>query len=275
MNTGAFPLSTEQEDSEHEENITLNGRQISGMQMLHIGCILTGIPFLIMLFGGSWAIADFIPAHSPSATSAEISAFYRENYLSIRFGLALAFLGFSFILPIGSVIAAQTRRMEGMSPVLSNIQIASFSSGSLVFITTWICWLTAAFRPERSDSEIYLLNDLGWIFFVTTFIAYTVWDFAIGLAILLDQSDDPIYPRWVGYFNIFVGVSFIPDICTPFFQSGPFAWDGIFPFYIPYFMFFVWILIMMWTTVQAILKDENLASNNKEFRHRNGKAKTC
>ena len=155
MNTKAFPLSTESEDNAHDdEKITLNGVKISNTQLLHLACILTGIPFLIMLFGGSWAIADFIPAHSPSATAEEIAAFYRENYFSIRFGLALAFLGFSFILPIGSVIAAQTRRMEGMSPVLSNIQISSFSSGSLVFITTWICWLTAAFRPERSDSEI-------------------------------------------------------------------------------------------------------------------------
>ncbi|NKI16043.1 hypothetical protein HCU74_01295 [Spongiibacter sp. KMU-166] len=264
MTSTDIPLTSSNDVYVDDEKITIKGKKLSNTQLLHLACILTGIPFLIMLFGGSWAIADFIPAHSPSASAEVIAAFYRENVLAIRFGLALAFLGFSFILPIGSVIAAQTRRIEGVSPVLSNIQIASFSSGSLVFITTWICWLTAAFRPERDDQLIYLLNDLGWVFFVTTFIAYTVWNFAIGIAILFDNREEPIYPRWVGYFNVFVGVSFVPDICTPFFHTGPFAWDGIFTFYIPYFTFFIWVLVMMWSTSKAIINDKNLQSDNKD-----------
>ena len=262
MSADALLAAKMNEGAHADERVLIFGQRLSNTQILHLACILSGIPFLLMLFGGSWAIAGFIPPHSPSAPADVIAAIYRENFTAIRFGLALSFLGFSFILPIGSVIAAQTRRIEGRSPVLSNIQIASFASGSLVFITTWICWLTAAFRPERADTEIYLLNDLGWIFFVTSFIAYTVWNFAVGVAILMDRRETPIFPRWVGYFNLFVGVSFIPDICTPFFHSGQFAWDGIFPFYIPYFTFFVWVLIMMWATSKAIINDENLAADN-------------
>lgn len=228
------------------------------MRSIQLVCLWTAIPMVIMLFGGLWGIAGFIPPHPPSASAEEIAAIYRSNTLSIRFGLALSFLSIGFIFTFGSAIAAQIRRIEGASSVLTYTQVASYSSGSLVFICTWIFWFAAAFRPERADTQILLLNDLGWIFFVTAFIAFTIWNFALGTAILADKSAQPIFPRWSGFFNFFVGMSFFPDICVPFFLRGVLSWEGIFPFYLPFFVYFVWIIVMLWLTTKAITADPAL-----------------
>ena len=227
-------------------------------RFIQMVCIWSGIPMVFFLFVGLWPVAGFIPPLHPWAPAADIAEIYRTEALSIRFGLAMSFISIMLILPFGSAIAAQTRRIEGQTPILTYIQIAGYSSGTLVFVVPWISWFTAAFRPERSDSEILLLNDFGWMFFVTAFIAFFAWNFALGAAILTDARKKPIYPRWSGYFNFFVGMSFVPDICVPFFQKGIFSWEGIFPFYLPFFVYFCWILTMIWLTHVAIKNDPDL-----------------
>ena len=228
---------------------------------IQLACIWSGVPMVLMLFIGLWPIAGFIPPIHPWASAAEVAQIYRTQAATIRFGLAMSFLSIIFLFPFGSAIAAQSRRIEGASPVLTYIQISGFASGTLTFIVTWICWFTAAFRPERSDSDILLLNDLGWMMFVTDFIAFTAWNWALGVAILSDSREKPIFPRWLGFYNFFVGISFIPDICVPFFKTGVFSWEGIFPFYLPFFVYFIWILVQMWYTSKAIMDDPELASS--------------
>jgi hypothetical protein len=51
-------------------------------------------------------------------------------------------------------------------------------------------------------------------------VAFTSWNLALGLAILSDTRSSKIFPRWLGYYNIFVGLSFLPDLLVPFFKTG-------------------------------------------------------
>jgi hypothetical protein len=55
-----------------------------------------------------------------------------------------------------------------------------------------------------------------------------IQNFAIGTAILSDRSN--ILPRWVGYMNFWVALSFVPDVLAYFFKAGPFSWRGLFVF---------------------------------------------
>jgi hypothetical protein len=235
-------------------------RQSNSGRKIQLACIWSGVPMVLLLFIGLWPIAGFIPPLHPWAPAADIAQIYRTETGSIRFGLAMSMLSIMLLFPFGAAITAQARRIEGTSPVLTYIQVAGFASGSLIFIIPWISWFTAAFRPERSDSEIMLLNDFGWITFVTAFVAFSAWNFALGVAILSDTRKNPIFPRWAGYFNFFVAISFFPDICVPFFKRGVLSWEGILPFYLPFFVYFVWILLMMWLTSQAIKQDPALST---------------
>lgn len=214
-------------------------------------CIRAAVPMVILLFGGL-SISGFIYPLSPHAGAAEIANHYREHLGRIRFGTALSFLSIILIFPFGAAISAQTRRIKGASLALTYTQVAAMASGSIVFVMPWVCWMVAAFRPGRADSEILLINDLGWLFFTFSFVAFTSWNFAIGAAILADTDKKPVFPRWLGYYNIFVGLVFMPDLLVPFFKTGPFDWRGVVPYWFPFAVYGVWILVMMVWTTKAI-----------------------
>jgi hypothetical protein len=64
-----------------------------------------------------------------------------------------------------------------------------------------------------------------------------VQNFAFAFAILTDTRTTPLFPRWLGYLNIWAAITFTPGVILPFFKSGPFAWNGIFVFWIPAIVF--------------------------------------
>jgi hypothetical protein len=232
-------------------------------RQMRLVCIWCAIPMCVLLFGGL-TISGFISPVLPSETAEEVAHQYRTNTDAIRIGLALSFAGVIFFLPFGAAIAAQTRRIESVPPVLTYLQTASFASGSLIFIIPWVCWQTAAFRPERAATEIQLMNDLGWMCFVFAYVAFTAWLIAIGLAILSDTSKSPVYPRWLGYYNFYVAITFIPDNLIPFFKTGPFSWNGFFPYWFPFAMYGIWILVMLGMTVKAINREAADEEGNVE-----------
>lgn len=234
-----------------EANLIEARRMNRSMRLL---CIWSGLPMMILLFVGI-VLAQIMPPQFPSDTATQVAEHYRNNTGAIRSGLALSFFGVIFFYAFGAAIAAQTRRMEAGPPVLASMQTAAFAAGSISFVAPWVFWEVAAFRPERADTEIALIHDLGWIFFTFGYVAFSAWLFAVGLAILTDVRPEPGYPRWFGYFNIFVAVSFIPDNLVVFFKEGPFAWSGIFPYWIPFIVYGIWILIILPLTVRAIKRE--------------------
>jgi hypothetical protein len=218
---------------------------------VRLACIWCAVPMVLLLFGGLIYSGFMVPI-LPSATADQVAQLYRTDTSQIRLGLAASFCSIVLFLLFGGAIADQTRRIKFAPAALTYAQIASFGAGSLIFVIPWVCWETAAFRPERDASEIMLLNDLGWMTFVFSYVAFTAWLIAIGVAILVDIAEKPVYPRWLGYFNIVVAVIFVPDNIIPFFKSGPWGWNGIFPYWIPFVAYGIWILMMLRYTVIAI-----------------------
>jgi hypothetical protein len=66
-----------------------------------------------------------------------------------------------------------------------------------------------------------------------------------------------IFPRWVGYFNVWCALLLVPAVLLPFFKSGPFAWHGILEFWLAGIVFFGWILVMTYATFGAIKQQES------------------
>src|ERR1700758_1707738 len=97
----------------------------------------------------------------------------------------------------------------------------------------------AAFRPERSPETTQTLHDLGWMLLIMPFVPFTVQTACLGWAILQDNGTPPALPRWFGYFNLWVALSFIPGGVIPLFKTGPLAYNGVFAFWIPFSIFFV------------------------------------
>jgi hypothetical protein len=49
-----------------------------------------------------------------------------------------------------------------------------------------------------------------------------------------------------------VAVSFVPAGMLLFFKTGPFAYHGLFPFWLPVATFGLWVVLMPWACHQAI-----------------------
>jgi hypothetical protein len=221
-------------------------------------CVWAGIPMLALLLAGLLA-SGFLVAPSPHWSAPHIAHFYRNHTTRIRLGLVFGFCGFIAFFPFAGGIAAQTRRIAGAGRALAYVQNAAIGSASIAFIGTWCLWVTAAFRAGRPASEIQLLNDLGWVLFVFPFPAFTAWNWAIGIAILTDRRTPPIYERWVGYANLFLGALFLPDVLVPLFKTGPFCWRGVMTYYGPLTWFGIWMVAMMITTSRAIDDEARVA----------------
>ena len=207
-------------------------------------CAWSGIAFLILFTIGWVLLARFLPPPSPALSADDVASIYQHNTGAIRFGLMLAMIAGGLTAPWVAVIANQMKRIEGDSPVLTYTMLVAGAAGVMILVFPTIIWTVAAFRPDRSPELIMLLNDFGWLLFVMTFSPFFVQNIVIGLAIFSDDASEPVFPRWLGYFNMWVAILLVPGGLITFFKTGPFAWDGIIAFWLPLVIFFGWFLVM-------------------------------
>jgi hypothetical protein len=162
----------------------------------------------------------------------------------------------ALLVPFAAVISAQMKRIEGARATLPGTQLVSAGLLSLEFILPLMVWQTAAYRIENQSPQIVqMLNDMGWIMFVGVISSAVVQFASIGFAILVDQREDPVFPRWAGFFNLFVAFLVSPAGIIVFFKHGPFAWNGLFSFFLPLTVFAIWIAVMV-VVLFASIKQE-------------------
>jgi hypothetical protein len=80
-------------------------------------------------------------------------------------------------------------------------------------------------------------------------------------AIFGDTRPHPLFPRWSAYLSLWNALLLVPGGLMAFFKIGPFAWDGIFAFYIPLLVFFVWLISM--TVLMLRASRAVLATNSR------------
>ena len=217
-------------------------------------CAWGAMGFAVMGLLG-FVVADIIPPISPNLSAIEVAAIYQEKTLSMRVGILLFMTSTGFMCAFVAAVAMQMKRIEGGIGPFTTTQIAAGSITALIFVVATVFWTGAAFRPDGDPNIVRTLNDLGWIMLLMTFAPFIMQNFSLGLCVLADTSDTPVLPRWVGYYNLWTGVTFIPGGVLTFFKTGPFAWDGLFVWWIPFTFFFGWFPVMFFVIRSAILRE--------------------
>jgi hypothetical protein len=64
------------------------------------------------------------------------------------------------------------------------------------------------------------------------------------------------FPRWFCFVSIWVAVLVLPGGLAVFFKSGPFAWNGLFAFWIPVCVFTVYFASLVPLLFKAIARLE-------------------
>ena len=154
------------------------------------------------------------------------------------------------------VITVQLKRIEGRSAVMAYTQLALGAAFILVFVVPAVFWQAAAFRPLDNLEITQRLNDLAWMGFLLPVPVITVQGLAITLAILSDKSFSPVFPRWVGWFNLWAQLIFLPGVLIPFFKNGILARNGLLAFWIPVAVFTAWMIVLSVMLLRAIRDEE-------------------
>jgi len=212
---------------------------------LRIAAAWAGPAYVLILFGG-WALVAgmMLPPWSPQRDSAEVAASFQDDTGRIRVGMLLLMLSALFVIFFTAALCHQLRELEGGTSILT--WTAGLGGAALMCLTFYPAtfWLVAAYRPDRSPDLTQLMNDLAWLQFIGGVTIFLALPIATAVASFLDERPTPVFPRWLGYYNLWAMLLVIPDQLLFFFHDGPFAWNGLFGLWIPAVSFGSWFLVM-------------------------------
>jgi hypothetical protein len=206
-------------------------------------CAWSG-PLFCALFGiGLVALAQFIPPPTAHDSAAQVVRLYSEHTDRLRAGLVLMMTSAAFFAPWAAGVSVQLKRIEGRFSPMAYTQLACGAAGVLVVLMPVMVMIVASFRPGRDPQITQTLNDLAWIPFIMVFSPVLVQCLSIAIAVS-GNAEQKVFPRWAAYFNFWCAVLLVPAVLIPFFKRGPFAWQGIFEFWLAAGVFFGWIVVM-------------------------------
>ncbi|MDF1690784.1 MAG: hypothetical protein P1U47_00310 [Zhongshania sp.] len=201
-------------------------------------------PAFLISFIIFWVIlGQNFPNPSPALTADALQARYAENLGSIRLGFIISMIIVVFYLPWTALLSTQMARIEGRFPVMAYLQLLGGGLTVMVVSFSAFFWVAAAFRPDQDPATTQMLTDLGWLCIDLQYACTTLQMIAAALVGLADKREVPLFPRWACYVTIWCGLSFLPASLTGVLKTGPFAWDGILSYYIPYACWLGWYTI--------------------------------
>jgi hypothetical protein len=212
----------------------------------------SGFVYIAFLMVGILPLARFFPSQPPDWGADQITAVYHHNAPLIKLGMVLVLVGSMFYVPWTAILAKLIAGVEGRVGLLTMCQIIAGTTNVLLTAYPAGWWLTAAFRGDRSPELVLLLNDIAWLQFLGVIAPFYFVVLSLIYASFADSDPDPLIPRWVGWFNVFFMLDLIPLSIIFFFKTGPFAWNGIFGFYLPFVTFWIWFFVMTYTIRKAL-----------------------
>jgi hypothetical protein len=218
---------------------------------IQLGMAWCGGIFVAVFFSGL-VIAGFFPPIPPSHSAAEVAHQYQQHADAIRSGCVIMMIAVGFSLPFSAVISTQLARIEGRWTPLCYTQLAAGAVGMVAATFPLFFFIAASFRPGRNPEVTQALNDIGWIPFIINWPPAVCQAGAVAVAVLADRRPDPVYPRWIGYFMLWACIAFTGSSLLPFFKHGPFAWNGLFSFWLAATFFGSFFLVMTWGTIRAV-----------------------
>jgi hypothetical protein len=199
----------------------------------------------------------FVPPMSPTMSADQVAAFYRDpaNLSRIRYSMILFNWFGVCLIPILILLVMQIRRMAHRTPIFSYCMLGCVAGGPTLFLIANVCWLLAAFRPERNPELTQMFNDFAWITFTTLVPFLIAQSVIVALAIYFDDPSRPVFKRWVAHFNLLVAAALVPAAFVGLALSGPMAWDGTLSFWLKNISIAVWIVVMGVVLGQAIYRE--------------------
>jgi hypothetical protein len=205
-------------------------------------CAVAGLVGVVLILVGL-IIAKYLPPPKANWSTAHFASFYAGDTHRIRLGILLMLVATCGWATLMAVVTAQLSRAPGGDTMAWLNAMAGAATYVLLVLFATILG-AAAFRPTRSGAETQLLHDLGWFMAFLAAPPFVVQAGAVGIGVLSDRSEKPVYPRWLGWLGIWTALLLAPGTILLFFHSGVFAYHGLISYWIPLFAFGGWMAAM-------------------------------
>lgn len=216
----------------------------SKMRMFGAWC---GVGYMLLLFAGFFLITGFFAAPFPffpaSMGAIEVGEIVQQDYMRIRVGMVVLMFGAALYGPFTATICHFMIKLEGGPGLLTFTTALSGAGNMALSFFPAAFMLTAVFRPDRDPALIQLMVDLAWLQFIAGITLFIGMQIALVAASFANKNPNLPFPRWFGYLNLWCLVGTVPNQLVFFFHEGPFAWSGLFGFWLPGTFFGVWLIV--------------------------------
>ena len=198
----------------------------------------------ITLLGFGWIfLAQFIPPVSATATAQEVATYFADRRWQMIQAGNLIMLSVFFILPAFAAATMVVNAMEKRLGMLTIMMIGAGATNAFVCFILGLSWVWGAYRADQNPELVRFAYDFGFLIFYGGIAMFIPLFFVPAYAILIESPKQKLVPRWYGYLNLLTGFILLPAPLVYFFKTGPFAWDGIINFWIPFIDFAVFFTI--------------------------------
>jgi hypothetical protein len=236
--------------------VTGNGRFDLDRRLERLGA-WSGVAWVVLGgagFGGSGLVPVLYPSTQPEVLAAHVS----DIKYRVLVGMLLLLIGgFTFLLTWSLTFAHQVRKYANPSPMAFAVLQAVGIIAAILAMLCGVVGTAMAFRVDTLAPETtQVLYDFIWWFFLLPWPPFMVWQLVAGFAILSDANSHVVFPRWSGYFTLWVAALEMFSAPAMFFHSGPFSYAGMVTFWVPAVSFFAWVPVMAIVQVRGLSRWE-------------------
>jgi hypothetical protein len=194
-----------------------------------------------------------IPPPAATQTAEQIKDWYLARQTEVKLGATIASWTSAFMVPFWAVVAMQMLRQERGRPIWTSLTLVSGALVSIFLVLPPIFFGAAAFTPTRAPEVTAIMHQLGVLTLVTTDQYFVFAFIAVALFCFLPRrAEHSPFPRWFGYFTIWFTLMGEAGAIAFNFHAGPFAWNGLLAFWVPFGVFGPWLAVFVFLLLRAL-----------------------
>lgn len=195
--------------------------------------------FTILVLIGWFGLAQGLAPVPADWTASATQAWFVENQLSTAIGCTIFLVAMIFLSFWVSQLSVMMAWSEGDAPLLALAQAIGGISVIVLIVLSCCLWIGAGYRAEAAPDISVMYNDISWLGFLLGWVMLAVQMLATAAAGLVDRQS--FLPRWWSWATLIALVPLALANGPAFVTSGPFAFHGLFAYYIPMAVWALWL----------------------------------
>ncbi len=233
----------------------ISERSSRNNQLFAIWC---GPIFTVLTLIGWFGISQgLFPAHA-DLSPAETASYFNAHAFGIELGCSIWIIGCCFLGIWTAQLSAMMARMEGPMPVWAIVQ--GLAGGGIVVLVMLSCclWINAAYRGGANPDVIVSSNDSAWLAILLTWPILSLQMIAAAVVMLQDRRATKMIPRWLSLASIVGAIALVTAGVPAFTKHGPFAYHGLFGYFMPMVIWGLWFDTHSWFMARALLRSSGV-----------------